>query len=241
MRLKWKHLFIAAILTFAALSLVSCKTESTSEFPDGQSLENLLTKEYDLNDLESFIKIGNTNRLAYPDKPLDIKNIVFYHDLDREYPIEVFRIADDYGSAAYTVYKVSQGGYYYVFWSFAFPEDETEPVCDWSDTEHMCVFFSTHIGKPRNNILQYLSIHPGRSTAADVLALDPNSEYLDMSYERSYCFLNQKYALGITYKKQELYKESPDFEHLVVDRIEIVPREDIRGCIGFISPEDLPK
>lgn len=239
MRFKLKKLGAVALWGILVILLGACASKPARKIPESQTLDKLLTAQYDLHELEAFTKPYSISRLGYD--TFDYENIVYYSDLDREYPIEVFRVADlQNSSGAYTVYKVTQGGYYYVFWSFAYPVDVSDSGInrDWTDREHMCIYFCTYING-NNNIIKYLPIRTGESTAADVLSLDPNSEYINLSYIRTYSYINEKYALMVVYKRQSPAR-SNDLKYSIVKEVSIVTREGSNSCIGLIFPEDLP-
>ena len=227
-------------LIFLVLALLLGTLGCGAKEPDPDSLEQLLTTEYDLAQLEEDIKPGNTIRAGSAYFPFDLADILFYKDLDAKYPIEVFR---DAGDAAYTVYRVTQGGYYYVFWSFAYPKEEMPSYLgkkDWADKDHLCVYFSTYIPGSKG-LLAFSSLKVGTTTLADVLALDPQSEYCDLSYRCTCCYWSRDYALQIYYRSGSNFLGDPrSAGNVIVKDIRIVPREESVGLISNILEKDLP-
>ena len=225
---------LLAVIVIALLAVLSI-TEKKPDFPEDQQLKNLLTKTYNLQELEAYIKPGNARNAFSPYRewayPLQ------YEELNARYPVEVFRTHED---VAYTVYNVSQGGYYYVFWGFFFPNEEARSgTNDWSDKEHACVYFSTYIGKSVD-VFRYLKLRIG-TTYGDVMILDPNNEYCTTANRRSCSYLNDKYVLLITYRAIDNFSDAPDSpESIVVSRIEIVARNMSPSYFQHIYSCDLP-
>lgn len=74
---------------------------------DTKTLESALTKEYDLNELRSFFKDSRANEsIGFG----SAKPALMFREVDHRYPVEILR------TGGYSVYRVRQGGYFYVFW-----------------------------------------------------------------------------------------------------------------------------
>ena len=94
-------------------------------------LENVLSRSYDIVELESYIKSRDVH-IPF-NNPDGSEKLLFYHELNEKFPVEVLRYGRKSQTTAYSVYRVTQGGYYYVFWTHATLNQE-EPA-DWEDKD----------------------------------------------------------------------------------------------------------
>lgn len=86
---------------------------SESLVKDGETKETKITKEYSLNDLTSFFDKIYTN-LFNGKQYLDE---YYFENVNKKFPIEFTREIDGYlQKKYYSIYKVKEGGYFYVFW-----------------------------------------------------------------------------------------------------------------------------
>jgi len=148
-----------------------------------------------------------------------------YSLVNKRFPVEIVR------SGYYTVYKVSQGGYYYVFWGVQVSSDAGEKHIE------PRVLFSAYLPASERAIL-YEGLTEGVSTAADVKELDPSFE-LVFTMSRglfSYSYMDEDTLLEVEY-----YNTYPmeDYEQLVVKAVQEVPR--VHSAFGVIMLRDLPK
>ena len=234
---KRTRILSALILCCAMLFCVSCREEHSNKNREQYSieynieelgrLENLLTKEYDLEELQAFFEGRAANERIVFD--IDSEPLLS-SEVEQAYPIEAHRDIDR--ALCYSVYKVRQGGYYYVFWSrMVSAEGEMQ------DT--LSVYFTSYVSKPQNQSL-FADIKVNISTAADVKAIDPYMElnFLGSSGTYSYSLLDAAHILKITYGYTGAI-ESPD--DLIVKKTEIVSRYSDGASHYFdILPEDLP-
>lgn len=75
---------------------------------DQKPLEELLSKAYNLDEIDSFFQLYYTVRDSVLTKKSSKQTLMFY-DVDQHFPIEVLR------NGMYSVYQIKEGGYYYVF------------------------------------------------------------------------------------------------------------------------------
>ncbi len=227
-RISIAYLFIIII----GFSFASCSSAS--------SIDTVLSVEYNLEEIDAYIKPRNTHKLAEA-PPLSIEDILFYHDLDAKYPIEIFRICDN---TAYTVYKISDGGYYYVFWTFAYPSDsgrDASEDIDWADKEYLCVLFSIYIDSDPSDQLDYAAIQPGTTSLSDLIEMDANIDRRFTVPYDYYYYLNRNDVLQVRCKLGELYEDNAgSAENIIVESVSVIPRDESSGYLAYINDEDLP-
>ena len=234
---KRTYILFALILCHTMLFCVSCKEEHSNKDREQYNieynmeelgyLEDLLTKEYDLEELKVFFEGRAANERIVFD--IDSEPLLS-SEVEQAYPIEAHRNIDR--ALCYSVYKVRQGGYYYVFWSRMMSAEG-----EMQDT--LSAYFTSYIFKPKNQSL-FVDIKADISTAADVKAIDPYMEldFLGSSGTHSYSLLDADHVLKITYGHTGEI-EGPD--DLIVKKMEIVSRYGPDGSHYFdILPEDLP-
>lgn len=213
----------------------SCeKTAMTDGHPnqyvadDTKTAENDLTRDYDLNELRQFFEGCNINE--YLISVSDIVPLTF-SEVNMKFPVEIIRSAD------YSLYKVRQGGYYYVFWysghSTGSSQRPDEPV----------VYFSGYLSSDLP-ISQFDSIKPGTSTAEDVKRMDPSVEIArvlpsgsSVAHLYSFSYLNEETVLQIEYENSG---SIDGYHDLIVKTINVIARTEAPSRYGLIFPGDLP-
>lgn len=189
-----------------------------------KALDELLTTEYSLAELRSYFENHNSNAASLDPEYSSLS----LEDVDSCFPVEVFR------SKGYTVYKVEEGGYYYVFWVMAFPYNG-------ADTDYSSgiptVYFSAYCSSHR--AVDFSSIEPGVSKASDVLLLDPDMQLdlLSSCGRFSYSYINEKSLLQIKYQVMNTPEQYSD---LIVEEMTIIPRQSAASTFSRITEEDLP-
>lgn len=186
-------------------------------------LQDALTMEYDLRELEKYFKGRNINENIVMNNSLPVLS---YSEVNEKFPIEVTR------PEGYSVYKVSQGGYFYIFWAIS--QKENADV----KNEDMYVYFSAYLASPAN-LNDFDMLTPGESTAADVRRVDPNME---LSFLRScgifsYSFLDDTTILQVEYTHKG---EINGYGDLVVKNIVVVPKSSTSSSYDSILLSDLP-
>lgn len=209
---KKTYFLVVACMLLSILMSLSCVNEEVDnnmnevffgEFviDDSQELKNVLTREYDINELQTYFEGKNTN-----------ENIVFnssvpslvISDVNQHFPIEVIR------SGGYSVYKVIQGGYFYVFWAKPYSHDTAN-----SKTEPS-VYFTSYLASSRD-YTEFDSLEIEVSTAKDVKELDSSFElsFLISNGILSYSFLDDDSILMIEYTHQGIIV---NYDDLVVKK-----------------------
>lgn len=190
---------------------------------DTKALESELTKEYDLNELKSFFKGSNTNEsIGFGSTALALT----YSEVNKKFPIKILR------TGGYSVYKVSQGGYFYVFWIKPFVTDTSQL------NNEPSVYFSAYLSSDISLDL-FNSLTPGISTAEDVCRIDPSFElsFLNSNGIFSYSYLNNKTILQIEYT----YQGNIDgYDDLIIKEKTIVARDSAPTRFSVVLPNDLP-
>ena len=231
-----KVLILLAISTFLfMLVLSSCTTErgednmysalSDNHYADDSiTLVDALTKEYSLEELNRFFSGNNVNEaIGFGAE----KEALSFHAVNQMYPVEVVR------STGYSVYKVSQGGYFYVFWAKPFspnnPSQEYEPT----------VYFSAYLPSMLLHLDDFRHLIVGKSTAEDVRKIDPSFElsFLLSSGVKSYSLLDDKTIMEISYTYDGTIT---GYDDLVVTSMEPVARNDVPARYSSILARDYP-
>ena len=190
---------------------------------DIKTLESNLTKEYDLNELISFFKGSNANEsIGFGSTVSALR----FSEVNYRYPVEILR------TGGYSVYRVSQGGYFYVFWIKPFATGTSQ-----SNSEPS-VYFSAYLTSDISPDL-FDSLTPGISTAEDVQRIDPSFElsFLISNGIFSYSYINDETILQIEYA----YQENIDgYDDLIVKEKMIVARDSAPTRYSAILLSDLP-
>lgn len=190
---------------------------------DTKTLESALTKEYDLNELRLFFKDSraNENGVLGSAKPA-----LMFREVDHRYPVEILR------TGGYSVYRVRQGGYFYVFWVTPLVGD-----ADRSNGEPS-VYFSAYLASDISPDL-FDSVTPGISTAEDIRKIDPSFElsFLISNGTFSYSYLNDGSVLQIEYAPQG---NVDGYDDLIVKEKMIVARASAPTRYSALLSSDLP-
>lgn len=228
-----KYMYICSVVVACMVLLLftSCgnKKEENNNFFNGyvmddtKTLESNLTKEYDLNELRAFFKDRNAN-----------ENIGFgsnvsaltFSEVNDKYPIEILR------TGGYSVYRVRQGGYYYVFWIKPSAADTDQSNSE--PTVYFSAYLSSDISPDR-----FDSLKPEISTAEDVQQIDPSFElsFLISSGTFSYSYINDDEILQIEYENQG---NIDGYEDLIFEEKTIVTRASAPTGYSALLSSDLP-
>lgn len=191
---------------------------------DSKQLSDILTKEYELQALKDFFCNHHMNEHS-----LNSGNDTFpltISEVHKQFPIEVIRNND------YSVYKVVNGGYYYVFWIKPFDlelgQTAGQPV----------VYFTAYILSPMEES-DFDSLEMGISTAEDVYLIDPSFELIFLASNGiySYSYLNEGTMMEIEYTTKGDMKYKCD---LIVKCKTVVERESALSKYKSILSKDLP-
>ena len=242
---KKRVLFLGLCSVLCAVFVILCGCSRTKKNTDLQStasracvvddtsaLKDVLTKKYDIEELKEFFKNSYINE---GDRLNPLFSTLTFEEVNAKFPVEVFR------SNYYSVYKVTQGGYFYVFW---IPELGAE-VNKLGDG--LAVYFCAYLDEPgllrafdtRKRIKSFDALIPGISTAADVRRIDPSFElYLLYSHGTySYSYIDEETIVQVKYARENI---TDGYNGYVVSEKEIVSRDSVYSCYGAILPGDLP-
>ena len=190
---------------------------------DVKTLECNLTKEYDLNELRSFFKGCNANEsIGFG----ATTSTLMFSEVNCRYPVEILR------TGGYSVYRVSQGGYFYVFWAKPFVADTKQ-----SNSEPS-VYFSAYLSSDISLAL-FDTLTPGISTAEDVKRIDPSFElsFLNSNGIFSYSYIDAETILQIEYA----YQENIDgYDDLIVKEKMVVARDSVPARYSALLSSDTP-
>ena len=196
---------------------------------DSGQLADILTVTYSLEELRGFFGETSMNEnLIYSTD--ENKPDLSINSVDSRFPIECLR------RNGYSVYKVTEGGYFYVFWVRTFnpfPEIESDYTDDAS------VYFTAHITSLKK-ASDFKSIRLGISTAEDVARIDPAFElcFLMSSRTSSFSLLDNGSVMEIWYKWGGSIESRKD---LIVKRIEVDSKKiGNPSCMSKVLIKDLP-
>ena len=231
---KYIGVCLLAVTCMVLLLLASCdnkkgKNDMNDHFFNGyvmddtKTLESTLTKEYDLNELRSFFKNSNANEsIGFG----STEAALMFSEVNDMYPVEILR------SGGYSVYKVTQGGYFYVFWVKPFSAGPSRSGNEPS------VYFSSYLSSDISPN-RFDSLRPGISTAEDVRRMDPSFElsFLSSNGTFSYSYINDETILQIEYT----YQGNIDgYDDLIVKEKRIVTRASTPARYSALLSSDLP-
>ena len=243
--MKIKRMVVFTIFISATLLLVACRNEEINmpeEFvqgfiaDDSKPLADILTRTYELQKLRIFFgEIPVNEKLGYNSSD-HVPNLTI-NDVNEEFPIECLR------RNHYVVYKVNEGGYFYVFWSLFIenmPEKESEHSIE--DTDNALVYFTAYLSPSSlKKESDFDSIKRGISTAEDVATIDPAFElsFLMSSGIRSYSLLEDGSVMEIWYEHNDHMESRKD---LLVKRKEVLLKETASSVssLANILSKDLP-
>jgi hypothetical protein len=243
-----KRLRILAIILVSAFLFAACQREGETSMSgeismtkelvedfiadDSKALSELLTREYALQELKSFFGKVFTNETLVLGEENDAKYLTI-NTVHQKYPIECLR------TNGYSVYKVREGGYFYVFWCYSLGSDPSpEGGAVQGTPEDAIVCFAAHIASLKK-ASDFDSIKEGISTAADVARVDPAFElvFLLSSRTPSYSLLEDGTMMEICYKWEGALNTRSD---LIVKSKEVLSKDDSASKLAGILPTDLP-
>lgn len=227
-----KHMKVLAILTTVLLLFTACRNgkaeptfyENVSGFSadDAAPLSAVLTTEYSLKELETFFANTSLHEEGVFGTADDTRNLTM-REVHRSYPIACLR------KNGYSVYKVKEGGYFYVFWcSSTAPDGTVDDV----------VYFTAHLSALKKAD-DFDAIEAGVSTAEDVCRIDPTCEFLFQLSSRtpSYSLLDDGTVMEICYSfAGELHSK----KDMIVESKRIVSRDGCPSRLASVNPADLP-
>lgn len=248
-RMKIKNtisiVIIAIILIFTACNNGGFdEMNEPEEFVKGftvdntRPLTNVLTKTYELLDLKSFFgQIPPNENLKYGAH--DNKSSLDTNHVNEKFPIECIRKTEDI--CYYTVYKVNEGGYFYVFWSLftdSVPEEGSE--LNNKEFNNAMVYFTAYLTSSSfKKASDFDTLQENISTAEDVAAIDPAFElnFLMSSKTVSYSLLEDGTIMETCYKWHSDIKSRND---LIVKSKEVTSKNNACSHLSYVLSKDLP-
>ncbi|MDR1735813.1 MAG: hypothetical protein LBR85_02955 [Oscillospiraceae bacterium] len=198
-------------------------------FSNTESLSSILTKSYSLGELRDLLgEVPPTENY-----PSENPRVLRFRQINQKMPVECFRQIDDKGR--YSVYKVSEGGYFYVFWNIAYSHTSDIDFI----FEDYVVGFTAYLPFPvRLEAKDFDSIAIGLSTAEDVSLIDSAFElcFLMSGHLPSYSLLDDGSVMKICYDFKKLESRSD----LVVISKEVVSKDDTVSKLALVLSKDLP-
>lgn len=235
MKIKFFILILTCLLTLLICGAcgaeeIDMPNEFTLELTDDSKLlTDILTRTYKLQDLENFFgDISANESLTY--EMTGKKSGLSIREVNKKFPIECFR------KAGYSVYAVSGGGYFYVFYERTF-----NPFRNFKQTyDDANVYFTAYIAALKS-ASDFDDIQVGISTAEDVFQIDPAAElsFIMSSRIYSYSLLEDGTVMEIEYSGADSIKCREDLQ---VKSKHILYRENASSslCLMSILPSDLP-
>lgn len=232
MKIRCFAIFMIIILIFGAcknggISKMNKSEEFAKGFiaDDSKPLSFLITKEYSLQELKSFFGevLPNESSIFREDSA---KNDLTIYDVNEKFPIECLR------KNGYSIYKVSEGGYFYVFWIQSFTSSLT------SDSDNIYVYFTTYISSLKK-AGDFDSLQEGFSTVEDVAKIDPAFElmFILSSKTSSYSLLDDGNIMEICYTWNDSLVSR---NNLIVENKEVISKKKCPAKLASILSKDLP-
>ena len=217
---------------------MNTQNSSFSGFPadNTTSLSDILSNTYALQDFyDYFGTISTHERIMYASNRDDVP--ISITDVDKTFPIECIRQGGEI--SYYSVYKVSEGGYFYIFWnSSANLANDFDLL---QQAKSATVYFTAYLPSLKE-FSNFVSIKEGISTAEDVAVIDPALElsFSSSSGIRSFSLMSDGTVLEVQYKRGTVVGSRKD---LVVESMNLISKEPARSAsyLASIAPDDLPK
>jgi hypothetical protein len=191
-------------------------------------LSDLELPEYYIEELKSFFGVLFCNEA--PICSYDNYCTLTISEVDKRFPVRCLR----YNKGYYTIYKVREAGFYYVFWGKRF-ESNSYYSLDTSKPLEPQVYFAAYFSS-LPTIENFKDLKEGVSSAEDVFHIDPAFE-LNFAISRgvfSYSLLRDGSILEIEYKYKRLNRRND----LIFMGKEVKKRERALSEFRFILSED---
>lgn len=203
------------------------------EFPANHIIDNttpiseLCKNSYALADLYSYFGDVSPNE-ALTFGSLEVHDLLVFNEVDSCFPIECIRQSGPV--CFYSVYRVNEGGYFYLFWGRTANVSQYDPV----------VSMTTYIPfLPSRNDYRFvqISIDTGNTIANISTAVEFN--FAASSAICSYTLLDDGYILETRYK---CATQISSLEDLVITSMRVLPKHDAQAAsyLAWIKGDDLP-
>lgn len=211
------------------------------EFDNSNSLENILTTEYSLEELEAYfgryyISLRLYNKNINLDEAILPSGYGFsWEAINSNFPVECLRYNQNY---FYSVYKVKEGGLFYVFWNV----DRKSMPNEYLDENRPPVAMTASFYLKELASVYDFKIAKGFTTAYDVFKMDTQMEMETWHLVYSYNLLDNGKVLSIMYERPQYPKNlNPSLSDYKVTYYDIKPKEQCSSCLASILEKDLPK
>lgn len=230
MKKIYKLLIFIIILAIVICILIIVKRPNKSYFTDDKIVElageylgnkfnnggipkDIISKDYPIGELVTYFGTYSTiEKMFFKSKVSS--PVIKIDDAKDKFKVECFRKSND---KYYTVYKVTEGGYFYVFWGTNRDFEVT-------------AYDSFYIPKLKSKS-DFRKIKEGTSTIEDVYEIDPAAEFLNLSRGCiSYSLLEDGRVMEIEYfidPHKELNENSIVKKKSVVERLGSITLENI--------------
>lgn len=240
--MKYQRIVFLSILTLfwlTLLCLAAC-AENGGEDPqmskpffqdlkiDNETpLLELCRTSYSLEDLYGYFDyISPNEKIAYG--TFQNQNKLFYSSVNETFPVECTRQIGPL--CCYSIYKVNEGGYFYVFWSRSNVDGNDEPFA----------YIVTYISRlPNKN--DFMLLEKAKSTAQDVVSICTATEFCftASSGVYTYSLIDDGNIMAIRYTRVNPMKSRDSLEIMEVD---ILSKEEAQSIsyLSWVKEEDLP-
>lgn len=189
---------------------------------NSKNIESIKNK-YSLEDLRNFFGVFSQQEIVF----LNINAQTNYtiKEVNKAFPIEIIRNNND---SLYSIYKVTEGGLYFVFYSISYPQNDI-------DDKKITVSNTIYINSLKK-LDDFKEITIDKSDYSDILNISSATELILIlsSNISSYTLLENGKLLKVTYKFDE---NITDLKDLIVENIEEV--EDGATALKNILNQDL--
>lgn len=223
-----------------AETVETTQPEEKTLFSDAP-LEELLLTSYSIEDLQAYFgPYCTTAENSWANIVTDL-SVYNYCNVIKTFSngcLRAFANEENSSIYVYSVFKVEEGGYFYVIWGGYLKEDESSIDQKWINELSAC--FMLYVTSLKS-ISDFDSIEIGVSTAEDVVMIDPAAQF-HFGMGRglpSWHLLEDGSVLEILYSRDKFY-ETHSRGDLLVESIEIVERKTTGCCLAYINPDDLP-
>lgn len=236
--MKHFRILVCAFVALVALSLTACQKEAEMNLSDNsgnvvtgdsEPLSNILTKEYSVQELRDFFgEVSLNESSGFGTEPDHLA--LTMADVNEKYPIECLR------ENGYSVYKVKEGGYFYVFWVNTFDPLSEQGIK--AENDSAVPYFTAYLSSLKS-ASDFDVIKKGVSTAADVAKIDPafELEFILSNETVSYSLLGNGFIMEVCYRYDGNLNSRND---LIVKSMQIVSKDDCASRLAAILETDLP-
>ena len=211
-----------------------------------ETLEDLLTESYSITQLYAYFGPYCTTAENDWSGAIDNKDVYEYANITKAFPhgcLRSYRMpARDY-SRNYLVYKVAEGGYFYV--DFGESSESNPFLSDIPEVKKRSASLLLYVPeKPALTEKDFDKLESGVSTAEDVAKMDPSAEFCHSMNWRavSWHMLRDGSIVEVMYSRTDEYYESHLRSELYVESVEVLSSlKNEFSFLGSINPDDLPK